>query len=240
MAPPRHQLLALGIRSTARSTGSTIAARAGATTALRTFGSSRTPRGAGTAAAAPRTTTKTLPQPRAISPILATTPGQRLGTGIRWSSNGEGGGAENRKWTFEEISALSSSTSSSPSESSSPPSSSPSPSPESPTTTTTPPKPAVLIDVREAPELAATGRIPGALHVPISSAPDSFHISADDFAARYGFARPPRDRALVFYCKAGVRSRAAATLARAAGWADVGEYPGSWVEWERRGGKVER
>ncbi|KAI1638655.1 Rhodanese-like domain-containing protein [Biscogniauxia mediterranea] len=211
MAPPRHQLLTLGIRSTARSTGSTNAmparagAGAGATTALRTFGSSTSniPR----RAAAPRTITREKTLPR-----------QPLGTGIRWSSSGEGAGG-NRIWTFEEISALSSSSSSGSSPSS---------------------KPAILIDVREPAEVAATGRIPGALNVPISSAPDSFHADGDDFAARHGFARPPRDRELVFYCKAGVRSRAAATIARDAGWAAVGEYPGSWVEWHAKGGKVER
>ncbi|KAI1493492.1 Rhodanese-like protein [Biscogniauxia mediterranea] len=208
MAPPRHQLLTLGIRSTARSTGSTNAmtarARAGATTALRTFGSSSNiPRRA--AAPRPITSAKTLPR-------------QPLGTGIRWSSSSsEEGAGGNRIWTFEEISALSSS----------PASASPS-------------KSAILIDVREPAEVEATGRIPGALNVPISSAPDSFHVDADDFAARYGFARPPRDRELVFYCKAGVRSRAAATIARDAGWAAVGEYPGSWVEWHAKGGKVER
>jgi rhodanese-related sulfurtransferase len=40
----------------------------------------------------------------------------------------------------------------------------------------------------------------------------------------------------VFYCKAGVRSRAAAELARQAGWEKVGEYPGSWLDWEKNGG----
>jgi len=47
---------------------------------------------------------------------------------------------------------------------------------------------------------------------------------------------------VVFYCKAGVRSRAAARLAR--GWEGegvrVGEYKGSWVEWVGRGGVVEQ
>lgn len=44
----------------------------------------------------------------------------------------------------------------------------------------------------------------------------------------------------MFYCKAGVRSRAAAGLAREAGWKRVGEYPGSWIDWAGKGGKVER
>ena len=112
-----------------------------------------------------------------------------------------------------------------------------------------------IIDVREPGEVAQTGRIPGAVNVPVTSAPDSFHLSAEDFEDRFGFERPglglglPAEDAgeeqeqeqVLFYCKAGVRSRAAAALARDAGWnAVVGEYPGSWVDWVARGGKVER
>ena len=48
------------------------------------------------------------------------------------------------------------------------------------------------------------------------------------------------DVELVFYCKAGVRSRAAAGMARMAGWKRTGEYGGSWDEWVGRGGEVER
>lgn len=44
----------------------------------------------------------------------------------------------------------------------------------------------------------------------------------------------------MFYCKAGVRSRAAAGLARQGGWKRVGEYSGSWLDWEKRGGEVEK
>jgi len=37
-----------------------------------------------------------------------------------------------------------------------------------------------------------------------------------------------------------VRSRAAAQLARQAGWEKTGEYPGSWLDWAGKGGAVER
>jgi len=44
-------------------------------------------------------------------------------------------------------------------------------------------------------------------------------------------------REVVFYCRSGVRSKAAAGLAAQAGYEGVGEYRGSWVEWvEREGG----
>lgn len=76
--------------------------------------------------------------------------------------------------------------------------------------------------------------------MPITSAPDSFHIADGEFEDRFGYRRPGRDAEVVFYCKAGVRSRAAAGLARDAGWAHVGEYPGSWMDWAAKGGKAER
>jgi rhodanese-related sulfurtransferase len=94
--------------------------------------------------------------------------------------------------------------------------------------------------VREPGELQETGRIPGAINIPIKTAPDSFHILDDEFEDRFGFPRPDRDAEVLFYCRSGVRSRAAAGLARDAGWTNTSEYPGSWLDWSGRGGKVER
>ncbi|KAI1849357.1 hypothetical protein JX265_012082 [Neoarthrinium moseri] len=101
-------------------------------------------------------------------------------------------------------------------------------------------RPLTIVDVREPGELASTGRIPGAVNVPITTAPDSFHIADDEFADRFGFERPGKADEVVFYCKAGVRSRAAAGIARDAGWTRVGEYPGSWIDWAGKGGEIER
>ncbi|KAH7133489.1 Rhodanese-like domain-containing protein [Dactylonectria macrodidyma] len=103
-----------------------------------------------------------------------------------------------------------------------------------------PTKEIVIVDVREPSEVLHTGQIPGAINIPITSAVQSFHISAEDFETLYGYDRPPKDVELLFYCKAGVRARAAATLALDAGWARVGEYPGSWLDWERQQGPVEK
>ncbi|KAJ4864541.1 rhodanese-like domain-containing protein [Trichoderma breve] len=97
----------------------------------------------------------------------------------------------------------------------------------------------VIVDVREPHELLDTGKIPGAINIPITSAVQSFHISDEDFEDLYGYARPPKDASLLFYCKAGVRARAAAGLAQHAGWASVGEYPGSWLDWDLNKGPVE-
>lgn len=48
---------------------------------------------------------------------------------------------------------------------------------------------------------------------------------------------------VVFFCKAGVRSRAAMQMANGeGGWKGVrvGQWSGGWMEWEEKGGKVER
>lgn len=94
--------------------------------------------------------------------------------------------------------------------------------------------------MREPQELQDEGRIPGAINIPVKSAPDSYHITDEEFEDRFGYPRPPRDAEVVFYCRAGVRSRAAAGLAKEAGWTKVGEYPGSWLDWAGNGGKIQR
>lgn len=125
-----------------------------------------------------------------------------------------------------------------------PPCSSPSLQPPPPTNSplqikslsTSPTPTRILIDVREPHEYTA-GHIPTALNVPIASQPDGLFLPADEFATRFGFEKPKHDDEVVFYCKAGVRSAAAAGIARQAGWGRVGEYKGSWGEWERKGGE---
>ncbi|KAI0394356.1 Rhodanese-like domain-containing protein [Xylariaceae sp. FL0594] len=148
--------------------------------------------------------------------------GLSSGGGVkRWSSTSATG---SKIWTFEEIQSL---TSSSPQ--------------KQKQKQNQKQKPTLLIDVREPSELSQTGKIPGSINIPITSSPDSFSLSPEDFEDRFGF--PPPDKEgdeVVFYCKAGVRSRAAAALAREAGYKNVGEYPGSWIEWHGKGGEVER
>lgn len=84
------------------------------------------------------------------------------------------------------------------------------------------------------------GYIPGAINIPVSSAPDALFMPGHEFEDKFGFAKPKADQELVFYCKAGVRSRAAAQLAQQVGYKNVSEYPGSWMDWQKNGGKVEK
>ncbi|PYH41400.1 Rhodanese-like protein, partial [Aspergillus saccharolyticus JOP 1030-1] len=121
-------------------------------------------------------------------------------------------------------------------------------------------KPLILIDVREPAELNATGIIPTAVSVPLASQPDALFLTPDEFETRFGYPKPGVEQPaaeqagagagagadssspIVFYCKAGVRARAAAQLAVQAGYdaKRIGVYDGSWLDWADRGGKVER
>jgi rhodanese-related sulfurtransferase len=91
--------------------------------------------------------------------------------------------------------------------------------------------------VREPSEHRA-GTIPSALNIPITSQPDALLLPPEEFEDRFGFEKPALDAEVVFFCKAGVRSRAAAGVAKAAGYGKVGEYEGSWNDWVAKGGEV--
>lgn len=43
-------------------------------------------------------------------------------------------------------------------------------------------------------------------------------LSAEDFEDRFGWQKPGLEKEVVFFCKAGVRSSAAAQLAKQAGY----------------------
>ncbi|KAK5112385.1 hypothetical protein LTR62_004348 [Meristemomyces frigidus] len=103
--------------------------------------------------------------------------------------------------------------------------------------TDSPSKDRIIIDVRE-PSEHTSGHIPHSLNIPLKSSPDALLLPAEEFADRFGFAKPDLEAEVVFYCKSGVRSSAAAELARRGGYGRVAEYRGSWVDWERKGGEV--
>ncbi|GAB1204015.1 hypothetical protein APSETT445_002664 [Aspergillus pseudonomiae] len=136
----------------------------------------------------------------------------------RWKSDGE---PSFRQWGFEDINASL---------------------PASPGTK--PQKNLILVDVREPAELSSTGIIPSAVSVPLASQPDAFFLTPEEFETRFGYPKPGagEEGDIVFYCKAGVRAKAAAQLAVQAGYdaERIGVYDGSWLDWADRGGRVER
>ncbi|KAE8339816.1 hypothetical protein BDV24DRAFT_134986 [Aspergillus arachidicola] len=136
----------------------------------------------------------------------------------RWKSDGE---PTLRQWGFEDINASL---------------------PTSPGTK--PQKNLILVDVREPAELSSTGIIPSAVSVPLASQPDAFFLTPEEFETRFGYPKPGagEEGDIVFYCKAGVRAKAAAQLAVQAGYdaERIGVYEGSWLDWADRKGRVER
>jgi rhodanese-related sulfurtransferase len=79
--------------------------------------------------------------------------------------------------------------------------------------------PYVLVDVREDGEWAS-GRIPGALHVPLSR-----------FAKEVG--KIPKDKQIIFYCASGMRSKSALKLAKKLGLTADSHLGGGISEWRR-------
>ncbi|KAI1962872.1 Thiosulfate sulfurtransferase rdl2, mitochondrial [Ophidiomyces ophidiicola] len=119
------------------------------------------------------------------------------------------------------------------------------------TLTTPTAMPTIIIDVREPKELVSTGIIPTSLSIPLSLQPDAFFLTPDEFLTRFGFAKPMAtsnnseksvNANIVFYCRAGVRAQTAADFAVHAGYQRerIGVYSGSWLDWEKKGGKVEK
>lgn len=102
------------------------------------------------------------------------------------------------------------------------------------------PEKLAIVDVREPAELHQSGTIPNAINIPVTSEPDALFLPDDVFAARLGLEKPALDTQMIMFCKAGVRSRTAAVIARAAGYTHVCEYPGSWNDWSARGGSVQK
>jgi hydroxyacylglutathione hydrolase len=84
----------------------------------------------------------------------------------------------------------------------------------------------LVIDVRQANEYAA-GHIPGSLHLTAGSLPDRL-------------AELPRDRPIVTICASGLRASVAASLLRAAGFADVSWVASGVPAWEAAGYPVVR
>lgn len=96
----------------------------------------------------------------------------------------------------------------------------------------------VLVDVREPDEFAA-GHIPGAINVPVKSAPGALGLHEEEFKLRFGFDKPDTDKTLVFYCLAGVRATMADELAYTFGYNHRLNYAGSFNDWVQQNGPIE-
>lgn len=84
------------------------------------------------------------------------------------------------------------------------------------------------------------GYIPTAINIPIKSQPDALMLPEEEFEDRFGFSKPDTEKEVVFYCRSGVRSSAAAQFAQQNGYKNVAEYRGSWLDWQEKGGAASK
>ena len=92
---------------------------------------------------------------------------------------------------------------------------------------------ALLVDVRDAPELQASGRIKGAKHV----SRGMLEFRADP-ASPYHDPDFPPDRTVIVYCASGGRSALAGKALQDLGYRDVRNL-GAFKDWAEGGGAVE-
>ena len=92
-----------------------------------------------------------------------------------------------------------------------------------------------FIDVRDEPELAVEGRVPGAIHA--SRGMLEFYI---DPQSPYHKEEFDSDKKLIFYCKSGGRSALAAQRAKEMGLQNIAHVAGGFNSWKEKGGPVEK
>lgn len=92
---------------------------------------------------------------------------------------------------------------------------------------------ALVVDVRDAPELAAAGKVPGALHV----SRGMLEFRADP-ASPYHDAQFSADRPVLVYCASGGRSALAGKTLKDMGYGRVYNI-GGFKDWVEAGGPVE-
>lgn len=93
---------------------------------------------------------------------------------------------------------------------------------------------AVLVDVRDAPEVEKTGKIAGAIHV----SRGMLEFRADP-TCKYHDQSFSMDKTYILYCASGGRSALSAKTLMEMGYAHVYNL-GAFEDWMRAGGKVER
>lgn len=93
---------------------------------------------------------------------------------------------------------------------------------------------AVIVDVRDSAELAQTGKVKGALHIPRGS----LEFRADAGTSYHDPNLAP-GKTVILYCAAGSRAALAGKVLKDMGYADVRNL-GGFKDWADAGGETER
>lgn len=94
---------------------------------------------------------------------------------------------------------------------------------------------AVLVDLREGPELEASGRIAGSVHVPRGM----LEFRADPTSTYHDEVLDP-GRRVILHCASGGRSALAAATLQDMGYGDVAHLDGGITRWAEEGRPVEQ
>lgn len=93
---------------------------------------------------------------------------------------------------------------------------------------------AVLVDLRDTSEIAATGRIPGSVHIPRGM----LEFRADTTSPYHDEALDPGKR-VILQCASGGRSALAAVTLQEMGYSNVAHLDGGFTAWAEQGRPVE-
>lgn len=93
---------------------------------------------------------------------------------------------------------------------------------------------AIVVDVRDAPEVEKSGKVAGALHV--SRGMLEFRADPD---SPYHDKNFRKDRAVILYCASGGRSALGGKVLKDMGYAEVYNV-GAFKDWVESGGEIER
>ena len=93
---------------------------------------------------------------------------------------------------------------------------------------------ALVVDVRDAPEVESSGKVAGAVHV--SRGMLEFRADPESPYHHEAFAK---DRTVILYCASGGRSALAGKALQDLGYADVRNL-GGFQEWAEAGGAIDR
>ena len=91
----------------------------------------------------------------------------------------------------------------------------------------------VIVDVRDVPEVAATGKIAGAIHIPRGV----LEFRADDTTPHHD-KNLTKDKTVLVYCAAGPRAALSGKVLKDMGYAEVYNI-GGFKDWAESGGKID-
>ena len=94
---------------------------------------------------------------------------------------------------------------------------------------------AVLVDLRDGPELQASGRIPGSVHIPRGM----LEFRADPTSPYHDEALDP-GRRVILHCASGGRSALPAATLQEMGYEDVAHLDGGITKWTEEGRPTEQ